>query len=229
MQTRKWVLVGVSVLLASIFTWLGFWQIRRLHEKQRYNETVASRRFLPPIPFDSIPADTSKSKFQRVTLTGTYDYQNEIVWTLRGRDGSPGVNILTPLRRPGTDTAVLVNRGWVYSADATGVDLGQWKEAGSLAGDAYILPLKGSGGSDPAWIKGRSFRNLDLAELRRVFPYPIAPVFAVLTTAPVDSVRTPPRVTLIPLDDGPHRSYAFQWFSFAAISIIGAFIFTRKT
>lgn len=229
MRTRTSVLVGASILFAAVFIWLGFWQIRRLHEKQRYNETVASRRFLAPIPFDSIPADTSTSKFRRVKLTGTYDYQNEIVWTLRGRDGSPGVNILTPLLRPGSDTAVLVNRGWVYSPDATRVNLDQWKEAGTLDGDAYVLPLHGSAGEDSARARGRSFRYLNLAELRRVFPYPIAPVFAVLATAPVDSATTPPRVTLLPLDEGSHRTYAFQWFSFAAISIIGAFIFTRKT
>ncbi len=164
-----------------------------------------------------------------MTLAGTYDYQNQVVWTLRGRDGSPGVNILTPLRRPGTDTAVLVNRGWVYSPDATRVDLDPWNEADSLKGDAYILPLHGNRSAEGGPIRSRSFRSLNLEELRRVFPYPIAPVFAVLTTAPVDSVANPPRVMLIPLDEGSHRSYAFQWFSFAAISIIGAVIFTRKT
>lgn len=228
MRTKTVVLVGASVLFAFVFTWLGFWQIGRLHQKQRYNETVASRRFLAAIPFDSIPADTATSKFRRVRLSGTYDYPKEIVWTLRGRDGSPGVNILTPLRRPGTDTAVLVNRGWVYSPDATRVNLDQWKEGQSLIGEAYILPLRGTA-TDSGWIRDRSFRHLDLAEIRRVFPYPIAPVFAVLTTAPIDSANTPPRVTLLPLDEGSHRTYAFQWFSFAAISIIGAFIFIRKT
>ncbi len=229
MRTRTLVLVGASILLASLFTWLGFWQIGRLHEKQKYNETVASRRFLPAIPFDSIPADTVTSRFRRVKLSGTYDYQNQVVWTLRGRDGSPGVNILTPLRRQGKDTAVLVNRGWVYSPDATRVDLEPWNEADSLTGDAYILPLRGNSGAENTPIRNRSFRSLDLEELRKVFPYPIAPVFAVLSTAPLDSVADPPRVTLIPLDEGSHRSYAFQWFSFAAISIIGAVIFTRKT
>ena len=30
-----------------------------------------------------------------------------------------------------------------------------------------------------------------------------------------------------PLDEGPHRSYALQWFSFAAIAIVGTFFFLR--
>jgi cytochrome oxidase assembly protein ShyY1 len=33
----------------------------------------------------------------------------------------------------------------------------------------------------------------------------------------------------MPLDEGPHRAYAIQWFSFAAISIIGLVIFLRRT
>lgn len=229
MRTRTLVLVGASLMFAAACTWLGFWQVRRLHEKQRYNATIASRRFLPAIPFESIPTDTARSKFRRVRLVGTYDYNRQILWTLRGRDGSPGVNILTPLRRAGTDTAVLIDRGWVYSPDATHIVPARWNEADSLVGEGYILPLQQGRGGDSTVNSGRSFRNLDVVALSKVFPYPIAPVFAVLTTAPVDSSTTPPRVTLIPLDEGSHRSYAFQWFSFAAISIIGATIFTRKT
>ena len=48
--------------------------------------------------------------------------------TGRTRSGSPGVHILTPLRIPESDTALLVNRGWVYSPDARTVDLTRWRE-----------------------------------------------------------------------------------------------------
>lgn len=228
MTLKKAVMITVSVVFAAVCTWLGFWQIRRLHEKQAYNANLAARRFLSAIPFASIPQDTSTSKFRRVRLEGNYDYQNQIVWTLRSRDGSPGVNILTPVRRAGNDTAVLVNRGWVYSPDATNVDLAQWNEAASVAGEGYVLPLHAT--SEPeAGPRKRAFRALDPRALRKAFPYPVAPVFVVLTSLPTDTVRMPPRVTLLPLDEGSHRSYAFQWFSFAAISIIGVGIFTRKT
>lgn len=223
------MLVAASIMVAAACTWLGFWQIRRLHEKQEYNAGAASRRFLPAIALGSIPRDTAQSKFRRVLLEGKYDFPNQIIWTLRGRNGSPGVNILTPLRREGTDTAILVNRGWVYSADATNVDLALWNEPDSVSGEGYVLPLHASVPPQTRGQSGRAYRTLDRNALAGAFPYPIAPVFAMLSTVPVDTVRMPPRVMLIPLDDGSHRSYAFQWFSFAAISIIGAIIFTRKT
>ena len=41
--------------------------------------------------------------------------------------------------------------------------------------------------------------------------------------------ETPPRVEPRGLDEGPHKSYAIQWFSFAAISIIGLIIFLRRS
>ncbi len=228
-EAKRVGLVLVSMLIASACTWLGFWQISRLHEKQAYNAGIASRRFMPAAAFDSVPRDTIMSKFRRVRLEGKFDYANQIVWTLRGRDGSPGVNILTPLRRPGNDTALLVNRGWVYSPDATDVDLARWSEPDSFRGEAYLLPLHVNVLPAPETRNKRSFRDLDLKVLEKIFPYPLSPVFAVLSSPPVDSINAPPRVTLLPLDEGSHLSYAFQWFSFAVISIIGAAIFSRKT
>jgi surfeit locus 1 family protein len=54
-------------------------------------------------------------------------------------------------------------------------------------------------------------------------PYPVSPLYLVATdadtTKPVVErvVRLPPPA----LDEGPHLSYAIQWFAFAAIALIG--------
>jgi surfeit locus 1 family protein len=171
-------------------------------------------------------------------VSGTLDYENEIVHTLRGRGGSPGVNILTPLRRRGTDTAVLVNRGWVYAPDGINVDTRPWREADSLAGIGYVEAFPTSGPfAPPNPERPRAFRRLDRAALSKLMPYPIANYYVVLSdsstsiaptlgNAPASSV--PPRVQPAPLDEGPHRNYAVQWFSFAAISIIGLVILLRR-
>src|SRR6185503_21192822 len=113
---------AVAIAFALACIWLGFWQIRRLHERKRANELLSSRRFAPEVELDALPADTAAGRFRRVRVKGIYDHAQEIIYTLRGRNGSPGVNILTPVLRAGKDTAVLVNRGWVYSADGTSVD-----------------------------------------------------------------------------------------------------------
>lgn len=229
MRSRRIALVTASLIFAVIFARLGFWQIQRLREKQSYNLTVAARRFFPPVPFDSLPNDIDSAKLRRISVEGRLDYDSEIVWTLRGRNGSPGVNILTPLIRQGTDTVVLVDRGWVYSPNATAVDLSRWKEGDFDRLEGYVLPLQAVEGSFPPGTQIRTHRALDRKVLSRELGRPVASMFIILSTPPVDSIHSPPRVTLVPLDEGSHRSYAFQWFSFAAISIIGAGIFLQKT
>ena len=115
--SRKWILSIVAVSLAAIFISLGFWQLRRLSAQRQANVFLAARRLAPEVELDSLPRDTAAAHFRRVHLRGIYDHAQEIILTLRGRNGSPGINILTPLLRANKDTAVLVNRGWIYSPD----------------------------------------------------------------------------------------------------------------
>ena len=182
---------------------------------------------------DSLPADTGEAHFRRVHITGNYDYGNQIIFTLRGRNGSPGINIVTPLLRNGKDTAVLVNRGWVYSPDGITVDLNPWREADTVNATGFVetFPTKGPfpkpSPKRPRAFR-KAFRRLDHAALAKLLPYPIANYYVVLTDSS-SSTSAPPRVEPLPLDEGPHRAYAIQWFSFAAISIIGLVIFIRRT
>jgi surfeit locus 1 family protein len=226
---RKWILSVLAIAIAIACIFLGCWQIRRLWARQKANAIVAARRFAPEVELDSLPRDTTTAHFRRVHLRGIYDNAQEIIYTLRGRNGSPGVNILTPLLRAHKDTAVLINRGWVYSADGTTLDPGPWHEADTLNGHGFVetFPTKGPF-APPNPARPRSFRRLDRSALVKVFPYPIANYYVVLTDS-ATSPSAPPRVEQTPLDEGPHRNYAIQWFSFAAISIIGLGIFLRRT
>ncbi len=238
MNLRKWILTLVAVGAAAIFVSFGFWQLRRLETRQDQNSLLASRRFAPETDLDSLPADTAKARFRRVRVRGSLDYDNEIVHTLRGRGGSPGVNILTPLRRAGNDTGVLLNRGWVYAPDGIVVDLRRWREADTVSATGFVetFPTQGPF-APPNPERPRAFRRLDRAALSKLFPYPIANYYVVLSdsstsgaaplgVAPAPNV--PPRVQPAALDEGPHRSYAMQWFSFAVISIIGLVILLRR-
>jgi surfeit locus 1 family protein len=226
---RKWILSVLAIAIAIACVLLGSWQIRRLWARQRANEIVAARRFAPEAELDSLPRDTAGAHFRRVHVRGIYDHAQEIIYTLRGRNGSPGVNLLTPLLRNGKDTAVLINRGWVYSADGTTIDAQPWRETDTLNGHGFVETFPTQGPFPPPNPeRPRSFRRLDRTALTKTFPYPIANYYVVLTDS-ATSPSAPPRVEPMPLDEGPHRNYAIQWFSFAAISIIGLGIFLRRT
>jgi surfeit locus 1 family protein len=226
---RKWILAVLAISFAALSISLGFWQLRRLAARRRANALLEARRTAPQVPLDSLPSDTALAHFRRVRIRGTYDYANQIVLTLRGREGSPGVNILTPIRPPRTDTAVLVNRGWVYSPDGVEVDLGKWREGDSVSANGFVETFPTVGAFDPPNpTRPRSMRRLHRAQLLKLFPYPIANYYVVLTDSSA-LPTAPPRVEPAPLDEGPHRNYAIQWFSFAAISIVGLVIFLKRT
>jgi surfeit locus 1 family protein len=226
---RKWILSVLAISFAALSISLGFWQLRRLAARKAANATLESRRAATELPLDSLPADTGAAHFRRVRIRGAYDYAHEIILTLRGREGSPGVNIITPLKRSGNDTAVLVNRGWVYSPDGVTVDLTRWKEGDTVNANGFVETFPTVGTFDqPNATRPRSMRRLHRSDLLKLFPYPIANYYVVLTDSSI-SPNAPPRVEPAPLDEGPHRNYAIQWFSFAAISIIGLVIFLRRT
>jgi len=227
--TRKLVLAILAIAFAIASVSLGVWQLRRLSARKQQNAFLASRRFAPAIPLESLPRDTSASHFRRVRIRGTYDYANQIIFTLRGRNGSPGVNILTPMLRNGKDTVVLINRGWVYAPDGITVDLNPWREGDNVDAEGFVETFPTQGPFPPPNpSRPRAFRRLDRAAIRQLLPYPIADYYVVLADSS-SSASAPPRVEPLPLDEGPHRNYAIQWFSFAAISIIGLVTFIRRT
>jgi len=227
-KTRSVAGALLAVVIATICASLGIWQLERLAARRALNQAVLARLNHPAVELDSSTAGLEKRRFQRVILRGRLDYDNEIVLSNRSRNGSPGVHIITPVRLPGRDTAVLVNRGWVYAPDAMTVDLARWREPAEISGKGYVelFPNRRSGANQSP-THPNAYRWLDADALRGRIPYPIAPYYVVLTTkGPPDKV--PARVGIPDLDEGPHLSYAIQWFSFAAISIIGMIVLLRR-
>jgi surfeit locus 1 family protein len=131
---------------------------------------------------------------------------------------------MTPLRIAGRDTAILVNRGWVYSPDAMTVELGRWVEADTATVTGYLIAFPRNGpGSVSTPTAPRTVRRLDADSIGRRLPYPVPPFYLVQTAPPrsvADSATV--RVTAPVLDEGPHLGYAIQWFAFAVIGLIGA-------
>ena len=229
MKTRDKVFAAFGVVFAIICIRLGFWQLSRLQERKALNRELRSRAETRAVDFNKLPRDTGEAHFRRVNLEGVYDYKNEIVLTNRTRNGSPGVHIITPLKQPGNDTAILVNRGWVYAPDAMTVDLTRWHEPDSMNGEGYVenYHKRPGQGQSKSPSHRNAYRWLDLPTVSQAFPYPVAPYFVVLIGDSTPA-NVPPRVEVPPLDEGPHKSYAIQWFSFAAISIFGTILYLRR-
>lgn len=198
------------------------------------NALVASRTREAPVDVRALPADSGARHYRRVTVAGRPDYAHEFVLVNRTRDGSPGVHIVTPLRIAGHDTVVLLNRGWIYSPNGTDAALAHWREGDSIAVTGYVEePSRRPGPARlPQRVAGAvpSYRWLDPALVARDLGAPVTPYYVVAEPPPGEEkppLDRPVRVPPPPLDEGPHQSYAIQWFSFALVSVVGAGTFVR--
>jgi surfeit locus 1 family protein len=219
-MSRRLVLFSIiSAAMAALFIRLGFWQISRLHQRQSLNAYIESRIDSVPVPFFALGTDSAVNHFRRVTVTGTPDFGHEFYMVDRSRDGAPGVYVLTPIRVAGHDTAVLVNRGWVYAPDASTIDPSHWHAADSTF-EGYVDEFQAPVAVPPP--EPRHVRTINYRRIAAGLPYPIADTYVVALGKDSVIAGTPLRIQPPPLDEGPHRSYAIQWFAFALISLGGA-------
>lgn len=216
--------LAASVVLAALFTRLGFWQLARLEERRTHNEFLRQRLAAPPVPVQSLSGAPDELRYRRASLRAPAEYEHELVVANRTRNGSPGVWLVTPATIPGSDTLILVARGWVYSPDGTTVERERWREGDSLTLEGYLEllpPPRPTAESLPG--RPGTVARLDQRLIAARLDRPVWPLYLVATgDAAAQTFDRAARFTLPELSDGSHRSYAIQWFSFAAIALVGA-------
>lgn len=216
--------------LVAICVRLGFWQLHRLEERRTYNSVLRTAAALPPLNLDTatlqaLTREPARFVNRRVRVRGRYDPAGEIVLRGRAQSGRPGVHIVTPLRLAGSNLAVAVNRGWAPSPDALSVSADLLREPGPREVEGVLLAIpSGEGGPQPA---GGTWLRLNLEGLRQRVVYPVLPLY-IQQLAPPSTTEPLQRVPTPELDEGPHLSYAIQWFSFAAIALIGFILVARR-
>jgi surfeit locus 1 family protein len=221
MSRRTLLFCALAIGAATLFVRLGFWQLSRLHERRAHNALIAAQRLDSPVAFGALPRDTGAAHYRAAHVEGWYDYAHEMVLASRTRGGSPGVEIFTPVRTAGSDTAVLVDRGWVYSPDGATVDLARWHEGDSARAAGFVETYMPDDGVTTSAFGPRVVRRASRSEIAAKVPYPVAPYYLIVTSDSAGRDHPARRAEPV-LDEGPHRSYAIQWFSFALIAIGGA-------
>lgn len=241
--TPRWLFGHLlALVLIALFINFGFWQLRRLAQREATNALLETRLDAPPQPFTRISQRTSltapvtdedSAVYRRVSVSGRYDPANEVLLRSRALDGQPGYHVLTPLRFS-EDRALLVDRGWVPFeldnppvAEATPPDI-PVQVTGTLqpsqeqpVGGGFFDRL-GLIQQDPTEGELDAVFFVNPARIGRGLPYILEPVFLELATqAPAQSGQLPVPPPSPEITRGSHLSYAFQWFSFALIGVVG--------
>lgn len=223
---------GLLVLiLVPVFVSLGMWQWNKAERKLQLQGELDRRSHDPAVLMPTQPADAESLRFRRVILRGSFDAERQILLDNQVYREQAGYHAITPLKLAGSSMHVLVDRGWLPApADhrqlpAAAVPGGEVE----LSGLAVLPPTRffnlaaqPASGWAPVW------QNLDLERFRRSVNYPLQPVIVLLDPAAADGyAREWPRP-----DERieRHRSYALQWFGFAATSLgIWGYFLVRRS
>ncbi|MEO7966401.1 MAG: SURF1 family protein [Gemmatimonadaceae bacterium] len=224
MNRRTFAFVIFAVAMAAGCVRLGFWQLSRLAERRARNAAISARLDAPDVPVQSALSDSATAQYRQVQLAGRFDYEHEVIYTSRSRRGSPGVQLITPMRLV-DGSAILVNRGWVYSPNGMSVDLAKWREGDWADVRGYLEAFTPDApiGNVSTSSLARGVRHLVRDSVAAMIPYHVVP-FIVIRRDGADSqgeVKHPFRLDLPAIDEGSHKSYAIQWFSFAVIAVVG--------
>lgn len=198
---------------------LGFWQIDRAEQKRELQNQYDERSRNAPVSLGGQVGDAEDLRYFRVTARGIFDASHQFYVDNRVHEGLVGYHVVTPLTIAGSNSIVLVNRGWIRGnpdrsilpearppagiQTVNGVAVVPHKKVFKLAEE---LPV----GTN--WPK--VWQRVDLQRFSSGVRSPVHPI--IILQDPVKQtdglVREWKR-----LDTGiaVHEGYAFQWFSLA--------------
>jgi surfeit locus 1 family protein len=223
-RARHVALVAIAAVIAIVCVRLGFWQLDRLHGRRQINAMLAARGALPTV--DIASADAAGLPYAHVRVTGTYDPAHEVILSGRSFQDTAGNHVLTPLVL-GDGSAVMIDRGWVpLDVASPPVEGAAAAPTGPVTVTGLALPPD-SISTSPASPAPSVVTRIDLgvADL----PYHLVPVYVLLATQdPAQASGFPVPGEPPTLDEGPHLSYAIQWFAFATIAVVGCVVLLRR-
>lgn len=217
---------ALALLVTAVCLAAGFWQLGRLAEKRERNARLRAVLAAPAESLASSPGGLARQEGRKVVASGVYDPTRHVLLSARFRDGELGVEVVTPLLTSGSG-ALLVNRGWLRAEDGRSAHPESFPEPGVRTVTGVLARVPAREGSPPwqrlegAGAERWSTHELDSASVLAHLPYP--PATRVLVALPEPGApREPARSGPPLLDEQVHLSYAFQWFAFAAVTVVGS-------
>ena len=211
-----WPSLAAAVVVVTTIL-LGNWQARRAEFRAAMQAQAVAAAEEPPLRAVRASDIVPQSRYRRVVAEGEYVALHQIWLDNRTYNGVAGFYVLTPLRLD-DGSHVLVNRGWIaataeHASPPAPPPTGRTTVTGRLnQSPPGFLELQHVAPAAGVW------QNLDLAEFARVSGLTLAPL--VIEQAPGNPdglIRDWPAP-----DSGREKnvSYMWQWYSFAALTVV---------
>lgn len=213
----------VVLLIFPVLFSLGMWQLGRAEEKRLQLHLYEQRAQGSVVELARSVDDPASLRFQHVRISGRLDSSRQFLLDNRIHQQVPGYYVLTPLKMPGRQEALLINRGWVPLGDARGrlPDIHVNEQDVRLSGHVYApfgkaFSLGGMDTADARWP--RVIQYLDFAAIEKRLGYPVLPFTVRLDEGVAEGYERDWR----PVSFKPERhiAYAVQWFGLAATLLV---------
>lgn len=222
----QWVALFVVVVAFAYlcFTVLAPWQLGKNTKTSRENNQISRSLQADPVPVTTVlPQQDSAApdaQWQRVTATGHYLPEAEVLVRLRVVEGAPAFEVLTPFAVDGGPT-VLVDRGFIKPLDGNKVPefaaapTGQVTVTARLRDAEARLPGKEPFRSDDG---AQQVYSINPEQITSVTGVPLAGSYLQLVA---DQPGGLGEISLPHLDAGPFLSYGIQWIAFGILAPLG--------
>lgn len=239
LRSRRWIGYFAMLLVFSIAcVWLGNWQFDRRAEARAEIARLDSNYGAPAVDLaEELPTldafNEDRQKWQTAAARGEYVGEPYLARNRPGPKGGVGSDLIQAFRT-NEGTVLFVDRGWVpvdgIEGDSGAFDLSELPQAPSgevsvevrlRAGEPEI-PGRSSSGATVA-----SIELPELALLTQTEGEAYTGAYGMLITeTPAGKAGTlPPKPER---DEGPHLSYALQWYVFILIAAIGVAFAARQ-
>jgi len=221
-----------AVLAAALCYSMSYWQWGRYQGKLAYETALERAESIPERELAPENGDWQAMHHLRVRVSGTWEHAQTMFLINRAKDGEAGVKVVTPFRLSGSETRLLVDRGWLPFDDFRAEDRSAWQPEGAVAIAGRIRPSQTRNFflSPPQKVNADgSFREtwfrLEVAVMAEQLPYRVLPVFLEQTDQGATSPVHDPREVL---GSGVHLNYTIQWASFGTFALfLAAFVQLR--
>lgn len=228
-----WVALAVVVVAFTYlcFTVLAPWQLGKNTKTSRENNQIQQSLMTAPVPLKTLlPRQDSSApdaQWRRVTATGHYLADKQLLVRLRVADGDPALEVLVPFIVDGGPN-VLVDRGYVRPEQGSRVPPIPPPPHETVTITARLRDSEQPVLDKKSFTSGgvRQVYSIDVSQISTLTGVPLAGSYLQL----VDNQPGGLGVIGLPhLDAGPFLSYGIQWITFGVVApiLLGYFVYAE--
>jgi cytochrome oxidase assembly protein ShyY1 len=228
-----WVALAVVVIAFTYlcFTVLAPWQLGKNTKTSRENDQIQQSLTTAPVPLTTLlPQQDSSApdaQWRRVTATGHYVPDKQVVVRLRVAEGDPSMEVLVPFAVDGGPT-VLVDRGYVRPLPGSRVPPMPAPPREPVTITARLRDSEGPVLDKESFVSDgvRQVYSIDVQHIAALTGVPLARSYLQLTENQPGGLGV---IGLPHLDAGPFLSYGIQWITFGVFApiLLGYFVYSE--